>query len=307
MNNKKETLRKLAESRLKRANNTQKNNNKVIKTNKIVRPVKIFPQKNQSAIFLTGGIGDIFAVESFLSDFERSKIQTIYYATNKQQFIEQIFRSISQTPSYPNLKNHQILWKDFSKFWCFYSIEDYLKSSNHNHKLTHFCKDLSIIKVFEDVKAKKIKYNNSTFLKEKLALIDFLNLPDDYFVILPFSSDKRMAQRDFNYNDWINIFSILKKYNKKGVVINNEKDIVPINENLINLSNKLTILEAIEVLKKSNGYFGIDSWLSVLAAKLFEKPNLQIKSLNKHCYDNACCYYAPKTEFDFLVHGIKHG
>lgn len=311
MNDKKQILKNLAASRLKRATNIQKKenyNNKVVKTNKNIRPAKVFAKKTQSAIFITGGIGDVFAVESFLTNDEREKLQTIYYATNKQVYIEGLFRSISSiSSSYPCLKNHHVLWKDFSKFWCFYSIEDYIKSSRNNSNIINYCKDLSIIKVFEDIKAKKIKYNNSTFLKQKLTNIDHFNLPNNYITILPFSSDKRVNKRDFDYNDWLSVCYILKKNNQKGIVINNEENVVPKNENIIDLSYRLTTLEAIEVLKNSQGYLGIDSWLSVLAAKLFEKPNLQIKSLNKHCYDNACCYYAPKTEFDFLVNGIKNG
>jgi hypothetical protein len=282
-------------------------NKKVVKSKAIKRPTKIFPPKSSSSIFLTGGIGDIFAVESFLTNEQKKKINTIYYATNKKEYIEKLFCAPTLSEYYPNLKNHCVLWDDFSNFWCFYSIEDYVKKSNNKSNIVQNSIDLSILKVFDDIKSNRIRYNESVFLKAKLANIDYLNLPQDYLTILPYSTDKRLLARDFTKKDWQNVINNLQYKNLKGVVINSGQDNVPKNENIIDLSNKLDILEAVEVLKNSKGYLGIDSWLSVLAAKLFDDPNLQIKSLNNHCYDNAYCYYAPKKNFNFITKHIKYG
>lgn len=312
-----ELLKRIAKAKMQRVNSISKthssknsintpSNKRIISSKKIIRPLKVCPVKNHNSIFLTGGIGDIFAVESFLTDAERNRISCIYYATNKRKYIEQLFRCVSDKDHYPVLKNHCILWDDFSNFWCFYSMEDYLKKTKSKKNMFNYCKDLSILRVFNDVKAKTVKYNSSTFLNKKLTDISHLNLPQEYVTILPYSTDKRCLNRDFNDSDWSNIVKILKKNNKKGVVINQGEDKVFKNDFLINLSNMLTILEAVEVLKNSIGYLGIDSWLSVLAAKLFDNSNLQIKSTNNHCYENAYCYYAPKTDFDFIVNNIKY-
>ena len=311
-----EIIRRIIQSKIKKTNfdpikdQKLKNNylNKtIVKSKNTKRPIKIFPQKNCSSIFLTGGIGDIFAVESFLTNEQKKRVNTIYYATNKREYIETLFRSVSGTEQYPNLKNHHILWDDFSNFWCFYSIEDYALKSKNQSNIIKKTKDLSILKVFDDIKSNRAIYNESIFLMVSLANISYLNLPQDYLTILPYSTDKRMKERDFDKSDWQNVIKNLQYHKLKGVVINQGNDFIPKNDNIIDLSNKLNILEAIEVLKTSKGYLGIDSWLSVLASKLFHNENLQIKSLNKHCYDNADCYYAPKKDFKFLKDRIHYG
>lgn len=309
-------------------------------------------QPFSGSLFITGGIGDLIAVESFLTDEERKSTHTIYYATQKRELIKRLF---SCTKNFLNLKNHINLWCDFTDFWCFYSLEDYLERSisesiyngsdafdifdisnletlyvqflNRPESLSsewraYFrfifqksisslrnvkkAKDLSILRVFHQIKSEKLKYNGSSFLKHSLAKISKFNLPKKYFVILPFSTDKRIENRDFNEQDWIHTFDLLKENDIKGVVINSGNDIIPDNSFLINLSNLTEIEEAVEILKASQGYIGIDSWLSVLAAKLFNEPFLQIKSVNSHCLENAFPYYAPKEHFAFITPNIKN-
>jgi ADP-heptose:LPS heptosyltransferase len=119
-------------------------------------------------------------------------------------------------------------------------------------------------------------------------------------VLCPFSTDKRSKERDFNAEDWNQTLKFLEQKDIKGVVINSGNDIVPKNSYLIDLSNLTKIEEAVEIVKAAKGYLGIDSWLSVLAAKVFNSLSLQIKSVNSHCLNNAAFYYAPKKEFNFI-------
>jgi hypothetical protein len=288
-----------------------KNNNqtppikRVVRSKKTHRPIKVKPIKFNASAFISGGIGDVFAVESFLSNEQRETLSTIYYATNKNKFIKNLFDCLKY--SYPKLQNHINLWEDFSKFWAFYSLEDYLIKNNNKDKKNidiKSSKDLSIMTVFENIKNGEMTYNGSSFLKEKLTEINHLHTKEDYFIILPYSSDKRIIERDFSNHDWSQTLKILKKNKSKGVVINNEPDAVPDHPDLINLSHKTQICEAIELLKRSKGFIGIDSWLSVLAAKLFDEPYLQIKSNNVHCHENAAFYYAPHKKFKFVVENI---
>jgi hypothetical protein len=273
---------------------------KPCKINKMNRPKTVQPNRWFGSVFITGGIGDVFAVESFLTDQERDSLTTIYYATNKREPIERLFRSLK---SFPNLKNHINVWDNFSNFWCFYSLEDYLtRSQNLNNfkKNVEKSKDLSIMTIFDQIKNKNLKYNGSSFLKEKLVDIDTFQLPENYIVLCPFSTDKRSKERDFNAEDWNQTLKFLEQKNIKGVVINSGNDIVPKNSYLIDLSNLTKIEEAVEIVKAAKGYLGIDSWLSVLAAKVFNSLSLQIKSVNSHCLNNAAFYYAPKKEFNFI-------
>lgn len=277
----------------------------VVSSKKRPRPLKARTIRPTTSIFLTGGIGDVLAIESFLNDTDRQNVDTIFYATNKRLYIQEIFTSLT---NFPNLKNHVNLWDDFSKFWCFYSLEDYIRKARDwdvcFDKNVRLSKDLSISKVFDEIKKGNIKYTYSSVLQQKLADSSKFNLPESFVVILPCSTDKRIKQRDFNSFDWQETLKILRKNNLHGIILNTEMEEVPANDLLIDLSQKTTIAESIEILKSAKGYLGIDSWMSVLAAKLFETPNIQIKSHNSHCYDNAMCYYAPKENFDFIVKQI---
>jgi ADP-heptose:LPS heptosyltransferase len=253
-------------------------------------------------IFLSGNIGDIFAVESFLNKEERRDLKTIWYGTRKQADIEALFRSL---PNYPSLEHHRIAWNDFSQFWGFASKDECCQRMRLNgreapHELLR-AKDHSIIERFNDILKQNVPYNGSSFLRHKIADIKHIQLPESFVVICPYSSDKRLKERDFTAQDWKVCVEYLKASNRKGVVLNAGSDKVPSSEWIVNMTNMTTIQEAVEVLKLADGYFGIDSSLSVLAAKLFNYPNLIIKSVNQHCYMFAKCYYAPQTDFRFLV------
>jgi hypothetical protein len=279
---------------------------KLVSTVKRERPLRAKIVRPISSAFISGGIGDVIAVESFLNNEDRQTLNTIFYATNKRQYLEELFKCLT---NYPNLRHHETVWDDFSKFWCFYSLEDYIRKAKDQNfpcnSRVKLSKDLSILHVVEDVKKGILKYNNSSFLTEMMAVIDHFDLPPNYFVILPYSTDKRIKKRDFDENDWIEVLETLKEAGTIGIVINSESESIPTSDLLIDLSQKTRLTEAIEILKSAKGYFGIDSWMSVLAAKLFDSPFIQIKSQNQHCYNNAAFYYAPKTNFDFIVSNIK--
>jgi hypothetical protein len=257
-------------------------------------------------IFVSGGIGDVITLESFFTEEQRRTLTTVFYATNKYHFIEPLFRSM---PNYPALKNHVTVWADFSKFWCFYSKEDCLRKliaqkQSYPQSLI-FAQDYSILPRFEDIKAGKLRFTGSSLLKHKVASLDELILPDKFITLCPFSTDKRIKTRDFDQSDWQITMDYLRKKGMKGVVLNEGHDTIPSEPELINLSNKATLPQAIEIMKLSMGYLGIDSALSVLAAQFFRPEEMTIKSHNGHCYDNLVCYYAPHRSFDFVVREIK--
>lgn len=303
MRKERELLKKIRESRFRREI-LEKNlkQNKKITNSKPKRPLKINLNKKQSPAFITGGVGDVLAVECFLTDAQRNELSTIYYATNKHILVENLFKSLD---CFPKLKNHVKLWQDFSNFWAFYYLEDFIiKSKFKNKKIFEDCLDLSIFTFFQKIKKEKISYNSCSFLEKKLTDIEHIDLPNEYIVVSPCSTDKRLPDRDFSKEDWDQTNNFLKKHDLKGVILYEGKDVLPEYKNIKNLQNKTSILESIEILKGAKGYIGIDSWSSVLAAKLFEEPYLQIKSINNHCYENAEIYYAPKTKFNFIVKEI---
>jgi ADP-heptose:LPS heptosyltransferase len=275
---------------------------KKIERDKTGRPLKAV---YSSTIFLSGSIGDIFALESFFTDNERDTINGIYYATQKSAAIETTFKAL---PNYPALKRHEVAWNDFSNFWCFYSKDECIHRFSLNQKTIpsglKYSADFSIGNKFDEIHAGIRRYNGSSFVKHNVANISKFNLPNNYIVICPYSTDKRIKDRDFTNKDWTKCLDYLKTIGMRGVVINIGNDPIPQSETLINLTNKTTIVEAIEVVKCAKGYIGIDSCMSVLAAKLFTYPRLLIKSVNPHCYQHAKIYYAPQISFGFLVNAI---
>lgn len=303
-------VRKVVKDKISRKESVQRTSFTEISPNPVKRAIQNrrkravqLPQQSKfaiaptSSIFLSGGIGDVLALESYMSDEQREILMTICYGTNKQAPIEQIFRAL---PNYTSLKNHQIAWNDFSKFWCFlFKRECGDRLSTRTIEFDE-AEDWGIMSKFPKIKQGLLHYNNSSLIINKLCSIDHIPLPVNYYVISPYSSDKRIKTRDFGDDDWAATIYYLIKRNKNAVVLNSGNEYVPNNPCLINLSGKTSFIEAVEVLKKANGYIGIDSSLSVLAAKIFEYPNLIIKSRNDHCYSNKHIYYAPHSKFNFM-------
>lgn len=273
------------------------------KVTRIAKPHQVYRSKS---IFISGSIGDVIALESFFTDEERSLVNKVFYATQKKKEIELILKSL---PNFSAVQDHISVWDDFSNLWCFFSKEECINKLRMSNKIAPpeliRAEDFSIFNKFNQIINGSISYNQSSLINYNLADISNFVLPENYITICPYSTDKRMIGRDFNKNDWEESINWLKKLGLQGVVLNCGQDWVPESDAVINLANKTTITEAIEILKKSSGYIGIDSSLSVLAAKLFNTEFLQIKSVNDHCYKYAKCYYSPHNNFPFLTRSIK--
>ncbi len=259
------------------------------------------------AILLTGGIGDVIAIESMMTDIERQSIDCIFYATRAAKPCIELFNNL---PTFPKLKNQALLWKNFTNIFGFNSKEQLVEKlcayqpdelQNTVRKLISGVEDWSIAKIFYENR----QYTYSSFINCKLTSIEKFNLPKNYYCICPTSSnDKRDNKRDYNMMDWQCTLGILKSKNMFGVVINNDDSYIPIDNQIINLNNKTNIKEAIEIMKSASGYIGIDTALSVMAAKLFKKENIIVKSLNEHCYTWAHVYYTPHKTFEFIKKSI---
>ena len=118
-----------------------------------------------SEILLTGGIGDIFALESHL-DF--TPVKKIYWATRVAHTMLRLF---------PNVE-HEILINDFSKRF------DYFNKSSVEKAIGHMlpADDWSIETQFP----KLPPYHGSSFLKTKPKPI----INKDYVVVCPYSTDR---------------------------------------------------------------------------------------------------------------------
>lgn len=286
-------IKKALEDTNKSTSVSAKSKSPIKKAERPQRAVRSF--QNADSIFITGGIGDVFALESYFSDHQREQLTSIVYATNKHQMLKELFENL---PNYPNLKKHIVAWDNWDDLWCFFSksecVNKILKTRSHITHSLEVAEDWSILRQFENIRSGIFQYNNSSFLQHKLTDVSHFNLPSNYICVCPYSTDKRILDRDFNKQDWIAAKSYLNNTGMKGVVLNKGDDDFPENDNFIVLSNQTTVSESVEIMKSARGYIGIDSFLSVLASKIFSE-HLQIKSVNDHCRQNKEIYFAPKN------------
>lgn len=239
-------------------------------------------------MLLTGGLGDVVAVESLMSPEERERIDTIYYACPWIAELRAIFTAL---PNFPNVKQHV----ELTPKRTYYQKSDVEAAHGPLPPLT----DYSILKIFPQRRA----YTGSSLLAYPLAD----NLPTfdkPYMVVVPTSRWGRWNDRDFSESDWRTCIGYLDRHDMLGVMLFNGNDYLREHPRLVNLQNKTSILETVELLKRAAGYIGIDSALSVLAAKLFPVKRLAIKSVWKHCYEHKAIYYAPHRDFRFLQRRI---
>jgi hypothetical protein len=246
-------------------------------------------------VFWTGGIGDILALEATMTDEFRKSIRRMYWATRSMPQMAPLFTKL---PSFSRLNDHVSLWDNYQGGLCFKDMQDAYDTSLRRHLLVGPVQDWSVIKRFE----KPQPFTGSSFVKYKLASISEFNLPSHYTVVCPYSDVNKpqiQSWRRFHPRDWEWLTQYLANHQMYGVVVNTGTDPVPENKWLINLSNKTTLGQALEIVKQSKGYIGIDMAFSVLAAQM-SKPML-VATTNAILWAYKHLYYAPQTYWQFIV------
>lgn len=253
------------------------------------------------ALLITGGLGDFMAIEAFMPPGLRNQLVAIYYATHAAKSIQTAFAVMD---TFPLLKSHVVLWNDFSKFYAFNHKGEVDKRMQEAglplpDGWRHHVGDWSIAHIFPQVSAGLLPYEGSSLLSRTVAVRP--PVPAFYYAISPATvTDKRNNTRDFDRDDWAAVLARLERDAVPGVVLGIGDDPVPEHPLLVNLVNKTTLPESVEVLKGAKGFFGIDSSMSVLAAKLFDRPNLQVKTRHSQLVRTGHIYYAPKTDMSFI-------
>jgi hypothetical protein len=245
-------------------------------------------------IFWTSGIGDIIALEATMTDEYRNGITRMYWASRSSPQMLPLFAKL---PSFPYLAD-QI------------SLSDALPLSGVNIEHAYDeCKHLMLGDVEDWSPCRKFcdpqTFNYSSFVRYNLANIERFKLPADYIVVCPYSSivEKEVQEwRRFTNKDWVWLLNHLEDVKAYGIVLNVGNDFVPENRWLINLSNETNLGEAIEITKQASGYIGIGMAFSVLAAQMLPSDKIIVSITDDFAlYVCKHIYYAPKTEFDFLV------
>ena len=151
------------------------------------------------------------------------------------------------------------------------------------------------------------RYQGSSFLKHTVANIRHLSLPRRFFVTQHQTVINPMyvrEERDMQRWEWHGVKRICDAWDMPAVVVNaNNADHPPILPGIVNLIGT-RLVETVEILKRADGYVGIDSWLSCLAAQLFPADRLVVRGPDAWVKRYKDIYYRPHTRFDFLVDSI---
>lgn len=237
------------------------------------------------SILITGGIGDVFAIDSFMTLEDRERLETVYYACPAWREIGELLRAL---PNFPRLKNH-VTVSSSRKTYCSKSTVE----SDHGDVP---CEDWSIAVKFPMFKS----YIGSSFLTHRLAMPRPTAMP--YVIVCPSSSWGQWEGRAFDAADWQVVFDFLEARKMRGMVLQKHKIDLPTHP-LLDYAIGKPVLEAMELFKGASGYLGIDTCWSVLAAKLF--PILSVKSVNDFCRRWRNVYYAPRKDFGFINNKLQ--
>jgi ADP-heptose:LPS heptosyltransferase len=259
---------------------------------------EVTPLKMDRQILLTGGIGDVLALECFFSNKERNELKRIYYATKASKPLMEVFDKLK--PVFPSLEHQQSIWDDFEELFAFHDKSEVSQQFDNLPDDWPMVVDWSVNSKFNQIDEGLYEYNGSSLLKTKLAEVSKFNLPEVYLVLAPTSeNNKKRSHRNFTSYEWAETLRYLDKYGLKGVLLGTSELGFEKGDLVIDLTGKTTMSESLEILKGAKGYIGIDSSLSVLAAKLFDE-HLMVKSFSQHLWTWKHIYYAPKKTFDFI-------
>lgn len=251
------------------------------------------------SLLITNGIGDFLAAESFWPESKRRELETVYYATRQWRPIRELLEAFAKR-NFPNLKHHVVLWEEFdeAEAFCFTSAGDVTQKV----RVPPGVEDFSIARVFPEVTEGLLHHTGSTALRYELADVEHLELPERFVVVCPTTDDPTPVGRNFFPADWGALVDWLERQELPGVVLGQpptDGDWLAHRQTIgadngkpfLDLRGHTSLLESIEVLKRASGYVGIDSCLSVLAARLFRFPRLMIKCVRptggiawKHVY-----------------------
>lgn len=264
----------------------------------------------RDSVLFTGGIGDFFAIESFMTTPQREGVKFVFLATRAAKAIKSI---IEAAPIFPNLLNVTILHDDWSTVFCTFSLE-HLKALSGMHKwhidfsqIPPEVADYSIFYVFDEITKGRRHYNHSNIIAHPLADISKFSLPDRFTFLQPYSpNDSQGGKRDFSDAEWSATLRRLRSTDQKGVVVvNSSSHYVPNDPSIIDLSNRTTICEGIEIAKGCNEFIGVDSCFAAIVTKFLPNESITIKSVNEHYTNYLKVYCSPKTEFGFVCSDIS--
>jgi hypothetical protein len=285
--------------------------------------------KNKKYAFVLCGVGDFICIDYFLNFKD---IHFIFVSKSSLLLKTLLMKTEKNDKSYIQhfavYFNFDILNRPgFNDVNEMFERLPYLKLLNKISQI-HVV-DINLFKRIQNIINHKpiieaLNKNNRFLNKTYCDVKKKFNLPDNIILICPYTQDNRVncilcnrshteehnciATRNFTINDYYNTESILKSNKLTGVIVTDVQNILPdeIKDSFINLSGKTSIEESIEILKVCDGYIGIDSFLSIIATKIFANNNVIIKCYNKHAYEWKGIYWYPLTTPQLTISKNSH-
>jgi hypothetical protein len=233
---------------------------------------------NPSSLIHDAGIGDFFQVESSWSDERRAALRAVYYPFDCPAS-RAMRGAIEANPAYAHVDHRRLGYPT-------QPIPDSTTALRESGALSHRT------------------FHGSSFLTNALDCPDPGELPDSFVFIhgsTPFNSASIRARRDLTPPEWGAIVDRLEARDEVGLVVNSAGATHPGHPRLVDHSGRTTIAQAIEILKRADGYVGIDSCFAILAAQLFKPEDLVIRTRNPWVVAQAWWHYPPHETFPFLV------
>ena len=243
-------------------------------------------------VLLTCGIGDFIAMESHFTAKERDDVMVIHWASRARQTLMELTPFV-----FKNVEKHVIerdTWGEpFTKTFC-------ISSRKELPRLDPSVIDWSVKGIVNEVKSGRRKYEGSTLVKQQLCDISRLKLPDKYFVVHPYSENARTPVRDLTNDEWLFAHNRLRTLGMPIVIVNKGGESIRQLPGVTDLTNQLSLAEAIEVTKRGTGFVGAASLFSVIASKIMPINRLFIKGSRDLKMNYSWFYYAPHRTNTFV-------
>lgn len=228
-----------------------------------------------------GGMGDAFVLDSLLTSEARAALRVIYWGHPNRISLQPLLKA---SRTYQHVEHHD-------------------EVAGRNQEVYRW--------MLDDFVTTTATYNRSSFLTDTVSDVRFYDAPFTYIVIQPSTPANCPSQqvvRNLDAEEWDAVIARLDARDEYGLVLNGpDADRAPSYYRLRDLQGQTTLNQSIEILKKASGFVGIASCLAVLAAQLFSSEDLLIKGPEENVKRLKHRYFAPHTDFGFLVDRIEYG
>ncbi len=235
-------------------------------------------------ILLTCGLGDCICLDSMMTEREKNSLETIWWCSRTARINADLFR---QAPRYRHVQH---------KFFDVQKIYMNETEVRAEFPLPDHVEDWSIIRIFPTWADRP--YSPSTFWNQQRPYLIQDSTPVDNG---PSYRDLGQSYRDLDDAEWALILARLEEENLMGVVVNSaDARHPPEHPRIIDLVGKTNLGESIALLRHAMGYLGIGSWLSVLAAQIFQPSELLVKNPEGWLWLYRTVYFSPQKTMPFL-------